>query len=51
MTVLGHIGPVPVEELLPLIALASSGGLVAVASGRVRGLVMRLRRRRQCAPD
>ncbi len=39
MTALAHIGPVPVEELLPLIALASSGGLVAVAGGHVRRLL------------
>lgn len=51
MTALAHVGPVPVEELLPLLALASSGGLVAFASGRARRLVERRRARRRAAPD
>jgi hypothetical protein len=44
VTVLAHVGPLPLEETLPLLAGASSGLLLA------RGwLMLRLRRRREAA--
>ena len=41
---IAHAGPVPVEELVPLLAVAGGGGL-ALAGARVRELVRRLKRR------
>ena len=41
---IAHAGPVPVEELVPLLAVAGGGGLV-LAGARLRDLARRLRRR------
>jgi hypothetical protein len=41
---IAHAGPVPVEELVPLLAVAGGGGL-ALAGARLRELLRRFRRR------
>jgi hypothetical protein len=41
---IAHAGPVPVEELVPLLAVAGGGGL-ALACARLRELVRKLKRR------
>ena len=40
---IAHVGPVPVEELVPLLAVAGGGGL-ALAAARLRAFVRRLKR-------
>ena len=40
---IAHVGPVPVEELVPLLAVAGGGGL-ALAGARLRAFICRLRR-------
>jgi hypothetical protein len=40
---IAHVGPVPVEELVPLLAVAGGGGL-ALAAARLRAIVRRLKR-------
>ena len=56
---IAHAGPVPVEELFPLLAVAGGGGL-ALAGARLRAFLSRLRldspipaapRRRGSPPD
>ena len=40
--ILAHVGPLPVEELAPLLAVAGGGGL-ALAGARLREVWRRLR--------
>ena len=41
---IAHAGPVPVEELVPLLAVAGGGGL-ALAGARLRELARRFKRK------